>query len=423
MKPCIQPIRAYEDRLIAAAPRRPASGHATTRLGVAAIALALAPSACGGEAAEWDDAAELVRASAALTPPQGWRPWGELPSNPGTTATFAGDPAVCLASLQGVVVLGRDRTTNVYRSLAFRITRYSDDPVWQDIGTRTFASKPACTALDETRFSQPSERSNQIIVLGRNASDNRFYAVPMQADEFQDVDDPCCNPEPPDQPIPLDIWRQIGTAAYASAPAATVAFGKLLVVGRRSDNRLYLHRNTLSAGDNPYSSQNWVPAISVPSLPSGVGAVGDPTIANGTEINGEVWIMTRVTRSNGSNAFYYIFWNNQRFSTWREFSNPSTYIYSDPALEIGSAPGNEWALTLYYRGSRNDPALTHWSMIHQTSTFDGTTFEPVAPVRPTEGDTFLSAPAAVGGATFEGQHYVVAKKSNDRFYASAPVPF
>lgn len=146
-------------------------------------------------------------------------------------------------------------------------------------------------------------------------------------------------------------------------------------------------------------------------------------MTNGTEINSRVWIMTRAVRSNGSYAFYYIFWNNQSFSTWREFSNPSTYIYSDPALEVGSAPGNDWAITLYYRGSGNDPALTGWSMIHQTSTFDGTTFEPVSVVRPTEGDTFLSAPAAVGGGSFEGQHFVVAKKSDDRFYAAAPVPF
>ena len=208
----------------------------------------------------------------------------------------------------------------VYRSMAFRITRYSDDPAWKNIGTRTFASKPACTALDETLFSPPSERSNQVAGVGRNASDNRFYAVAMQADEVQEVEDPCCNPEPPEQPEPLDVWRQIGNATYASAPAATVAYGKLLVVGRRSDDRLYLHSNTLAAGDNPYDSQNWVPAVSVPSLPSCVRAVGDPTMTNGTEINSRVWIMTRAVRSNGSYAFYYIFWNNQSFSTWREFS-------------------------------------------------------------------------------------------------------
>lgn len=385
----------------------------------------IAASACGGEAweADGDGAAEHDTKSAPLTLSQGWRPWSELPSNPGTTATFAGDPAVCLASREGMVVVGRDRSTNVYRTLAFRITRYSDDPTWKDVGVRTFASDPACTALDETRFSAPSERNNQIAVLGRNTSDNRFYAVAMQADEFQDVDDPCCNPEPPDQPTALGVWGQIGQAAYASAPAATVAFGKLLVVGRRSDDRLYLHRNTLASGDNPYDGQNWVPAISVPALPAGLRAVGDPTITNGTEINGQVWIMTRAVRSNGSYAFYYVFWNNQSFSVWREFSNPSTYIYSDPALEVGSAPGSEWAITLYYRGSGNDPGLTGWNMIHQASTLDGTTFEPVSTIRPGEGDTFLSSPAAAGGGSFEGQHFVVAKKSNDRFYASAPVPF
>jgi hypothetical protein len=134
--------------------------------------------------------------------------------------------------------------------------------------------------------------------------------------------------------------------------------------------------------------------------------------------------MTRVRKSNGLYAFHYIWWNGTSFSNWIEFPNTSTYIYSDPALEVGSTPGDDWQLTLYYRGSGNDPGLTGWSMIHQTSTFNGgLSFEPVSVIRPNEGDTFLSAPAAVGGATFEGEHYVVAKKGNDRFYAAAPVPF
>src|SRR5688572_13535778 len=274
-------------------------GPALPKLAIAVALAALGTSACGGEAADAGTISELGSESAALQPPQGWRAWSALGSNPGTTATFAGDPAVCLASLQGAVILGRDHATNVYRSMAFRITRYSDDPVWQNIGTRTFNSKPACTALDETLSSLPSERSNQIIVLGRNSSDNRFYAVPMQADEVQEVEDPCCNPEPPDQPVALDVWRQIGTAAYASAPAATVAFGKLLVVGRRSDNRLYLLRNTLASGDNPYNPANWATAITVPALSSSVTPFGDPAIANGTEINGQVWTMQKVTSSSG----------------------------------------------------------------------------------------------------------------------------
>ena len=62
---------------------------------------------CGAEA---DSSHEpLGSLEQPLQPANGWRLWSLAPNNAGSTATFADSPGVCLATPDGVVIVGEIR--------------------------------------------------------------------------------------------------------------------------------------------------------------------------------------------------------------------------------------------------------------------------------------------------------------------------
>ena len=224
--------------------------------------------------------------------------------------------------------------------------------------------------------------------------------------------------------------HKISETLYASAPGTTVAYGKLLVVGRRTDNnRIALHQNTLSTSTTtPYNSGNWQSAVSAPALPATWTAAGDPAIANTVPFTGVVTLMTRAT-SGGSSRLYYIFWNGSSFqgpvtaNTWERLPTGTTVVRSDPAVEVDLRVG---LATVYIRGATNNGGvITDSNRIFEASGLGPNLWSAFSLVRPEDPDTFssTSSPAAVGNGNFEGQHWVVAKKSNNQFYWSTPVPF
>jgi hypothetical protein len=377
------------------------------------LAALLVALGCGAQGEDFSE--DIDSKEENLQPPEGWRLWSVLPNNSGSTATFADNPGVCLATPDGVVIVGRDSTSNRFRTHTNQ-WRLSSSPAWADFGSTVFASKPACTALDEVR-SPPPTPNNQFAVLGRS-TDNKFYARTGLVDTT--IGD--WPNDPPTQPSVKVHGHKISDDLYASGPGVTVANGQLLVVGRRSNNRIYLHRNTLSTSvTTPYSSSNWQSVLTVPNLPSPWVAAGDPVIANTVPFIGVVTLLTRAT-SAGSNRLYYIYWDGSVFwdgvtiNAWARLPTGSVTVSSDPSIEVDLHVNQA---TVYFRGSS---ASAGSNRIFQASGV-GNLWEAFGVVRPEENDAFTGAPAAVGNGNFEGQHLVVAKKSNNQFYFSTPVPF
>lgn len=391
-------------------------GVAMRVLGCGAL---LGTAGCGADADGNAEALGLIEQD--LNPPSGWRLWSVAPNNSGSTATFADSPGVCLATPDGVVIVGRDATTGRFRTLVNEWRLFSSPP-WADFGTTTFASKPACTSLDEVRQSPPAP-NNQIAVFGRG-TDNKFYARTALVDTT--VGD--WPNDPPTQPAVKLHTHKISDVSYASAPGTTVAFGKLLVVGRRSDNNLIsLHQNTLSTSTTtPYSNSNWQTAVSAPALPTSWVAAGDPVIANTVPFTGVAMVLTRASFGS-SNRLYYIFWNGTSFQgpvsadTWERVPTGTTVVRSDPAVEVDLRTG---MATVFIRGATTSGGMTtNANRIFEASGLGPNLWSAFSLVRQEDGDTFTASPAAVGNGNFEGQHMVVAKKSNNQFYWTTPVPF
>jgi hypothetical protein len=376
-----------------------------------------------------DASEEEETVSSAINPPEGWRVWTTPPNNPGTTATFSDSPAVCLATTEGVAIIGRSSTSNRYRSLTNQWRAYTS-PAWADVGTLTFNSKPACTALDQVSMSPPTP-NKQIAVVGKRdtpgatSTHNKYYVRTMLVDTTQGE-----FASPVSQPTVKVNWTKLSDNVYASGPGTTVAMGQLMVVGRRSNNRIYMYRNTLSSSTtDPYNSGNWQSPLQLPTLPSGWTAAGDPVIANTVPMIGVVTIMTRAT-SFGTNRLYYIYWDGTVFwdgvaiNSWSQVPTGTTVVSSDPSLEVdvgGTTHAN--LATIFIRGATNNGGtITNSNRIFQASGI-GNLWENFTIVRSQDADTFTGTPAAVGSGNFEGWHWVVAKKTNNQFYYSTPVPF
>jgi hypothetical protein len=417
---------------------------------------------CSGEGiALGDGVGETGTLTEALVPNGGaWRGWDRVSdvAEPSQIDNFEGNPAVCIGKTggnDGMLVVGRDPITKGFLSASFWRSwagamaeapgsyppGYWIDaqgkvrkPRWQRLGSSmTFNDDPACTALDEVGVE--SSFNHQLAVAGKykangttSSQDDKYYVRTMIVDLVVE------NPYPGDDPehaTVVDNWVKISDDKYASAPAITVAGGALLVVGRRSNNLLYIHRNFLNTANTtaPYDRNNWEPAIQVPSLPTGWTAQGRPQIVSTVGINGWDTIMVRAA-SGTENRLYYIMWNGSWFTAWMHLQTPGHTVYSDPGLEvdIGSSVESIRAMTVFFRGAKVNAngSLSGRHKIYQSS---GTSFSPQgwSPVRlacPDAPDTFPTntSPSAVGSADLEARHVVVMRRNDNQFAKCTPVP-
>jgi hypothetical protein len=379
----------------------------------AALAGLWSLNSCGGvepTAEELGTSAQKVTAD-----PAGWRQWTPEPSNSGG---WTGGPALCEAltpSGDGYVLVGRSATTNRYRIILRQFFTAATSPA--DISNlTTFNSKPACTSLDGIHTLDSSLWNYQIAVVGKNASNNQFYIKTMKLDT-----EPAFLGDPPTQPTTVVNWISIDGNQYASAPAAAVSQAALLVVGRRSDNRLYLHQNHLFilTPIDPFHNSNWEAVRQLPQLPDGYTAAGDPAIADTLPLNGVVTIVTRATKALAATRLYYNFFDSATgtFQSWAQIpiSPASVTVGSDPAFEVDLGLQ---LTTLYFRSGTNcasQPCRVFQSSGYVnlwgpfTQIYDG---GPAA-------DTFTDTPAALGNLMLEGHHIVTARNSSGQFITNS----
>jgi hypothetical protein len=341
------------------------------------------------------------------------------------TEAFVGSPGGCSTPDSGVLVLGR-KSSNRYR-LYMNKWRAFVNPAWTELGTQTFANKPACSSLDEDPAGIALASANQqFAILGRG-TDNKLYARTMQADKTVSL----VNGNPFVDPPTLKVdWHAINSNAhYASAPAAIVAYGKLLVVARRDDNRLYLHRNTLSTSlTNPYSSTGWSATLQVPALPSPWTAAGDPAIANTNPSGLGAIIVTRATAPGQADTLFQIYWQGvgtQSYfwdsagsqDTW-QFLPTGSYVRSDPSV-VASASVSGGGVTVFVSGSATDP-VTGPTQVYQGTgiSWMWAPFQPIA----SQSLSFGSSPAGIVGDSERCYEVVGRSASNNAFYWSMEAP-
>jgi len=373
-------------------------------------AFVLLASACGGIGP--DATAELGTTSQDVTPdPAGWRAWTPEPTNSGG---WTGGPAVCQAltpSGDGTAIVGRS-TNNRYRISMRQF--FVEATAFADISTfTTFNSKPACTSLDGVHTLDEGLWNYQLAVLGKSASNNQFLIKTMKLDT-----EPAFFGDPPTLPTTVVNWTSINSNAYASAPAAAVSQAALLVVGRRSDNRLYLHRNHLAIllPQTPFDNSSWDPVLQLPALPSGWTAAGDPAIADTQPLIGVVTIVTRATRPGFPTRLYYSLFESaaSTFQAWAQVPiTPSTVsVGSDPALEVDRGLG---LATLYFRSGTN--CATSACRVFQSSGIANLwgEFTQIFDNIAGHSDTFTEAPGAIGDLGLEPHHMVIARDSSGQF--------
>lgn len=438
---------------------------AHARCGALLVASTSALAGCSGDGAELTEVdGKVATVTQALVPNGGnWRGWDRVSdvSTPSQVDEFVGNPAVCIGKTggnDGVLVVGRDPNTNGFMSASFWRTwvggmvepgsfnpnnlppgYWLDEdgnvhkPRWQRLGNMmTFNDDPACTSLDEPGFE--SNINHQVAIAGKykrsgqaSSNDDKYYVRTMIVDlELENG-----YPDDPEHATLVDNWVKISDDTYASAPAIAVAGGALLVVGRRSDNRLYLHRNFLDMSNSaaPYNRNNWEPAIQVPDLPSGWVAQGRPQIVSTVALNGWDTIMVRAMYGN-QRRLYYIMWNGNWWTAWMHLATPDHIVGSDPGLEVDIGGGSDglYAMTVFFRGAQinSNGTLSGRQKVYQTS---GTSFSPQSwsPVRlacPEAPDTFPTdaSPNAVGSADGEARHIVVMRHTDNQFYKCASSP-
>jgi hypothetical protein len=333
----------------------------------------------------------------------GWRDFLALPSQSGG---FAGDSAVCDAyTFQGgFVAFGRSAETGRFRmSITERLIPAT---AWADVGTQQFNAKPGCAPLDGVYDLPQSQWSYQKAIVGKSNFTNQ-YLIRIQK----------LGPSSPIVPETIQNWTSISSSTYSSAPAVVLSThlisgprrGRLAVVGRRSNGRLYVHLNELNDANpgQPFSNSNWQPAAQAPALPSGWSAQGDPAVVDGSIIWNAITIMTRAT-SGSQTRLYGIFWYGPTygFGSWVNMSTLTSG--ADPAISWWNYP----LQTVFVRGSGG--------AIYEADGL-GPGIDPFTALVNDNNSGFVGAPSAAGNLTsWEGNHVVVARRSDNQFYWASP---
>jgi hypothetical protein len=351
-------------------------------LGVVALSLGL--GACAVELSDQD-----IRDVEQLAGP--WEGWLDQPTLNGG---FADSPAI-LSVPAGTGIFGRALggagvTANRYRATFHR----SAPPTsWFELGTSTFASKPAGTTLDASFGVPEAQLTWQYALFGRK-TDNKLYVSTWK------VDSTFPYTSAPTNVIP---WTAVGATTYASAPATALAGGALYLIGRKSDNRIYLRRNFLTGNvAAPINHANWSGEFAAaPNLPAGWVAQGDPAAANGVPINSRIHIFVRAFNAGLNQSRIYRMRFNVVTTTWDAswavIPTTNVTITTDPAAEYD----NEDKITLYLKGN---------GRIYQASEINGV-WQAFTTIN---NNTFVGSPGAVGDVPSPGSHWVVAKKSDNQ---------
>lgn len=383
--------------------------------GTLLLGLAVLLSSCSGDpSASTDGGSEqaLGTQSQALYNAS-WRVWDALPSNPNG---FDGSPALCSAETAtdtgssnggGWALVGQDEGSGRYRLMLYQFfTPYTD---WADLGDRSFSSSPAIANLDGHHSRPLSQWNNQVAVAGRSGWGNRYFIKILKLDnetQLLDPPPPGSNQthEQPEHPTTVMDWTMLDTSAFASSPALAVNYDALLLVGRRSNNRIDLYRNVLDIGDTqaPYDHANWTLVRTLPDLPGGWTAEVDPAIS-ADNTWGYSYVATRARSATGSRTVFYALVSGSWVSQWWQVGPVGAGVGSGPALEVD----HEGVVTMYIRDTNDN--------IYQASTSGG-------PFQIIHADTFVRAPTAMGNSPLEGSHVVVAKKSDGQFWFSGLQP-
>lgn len=361
---------------------------------------------CGADADFQHDVREgdLGSTSRDLRHPGGnadvYRSWSAVQDSNGGE-TFVDDPALC-ASASGFTVVARD-STNRFKTITYQ-TGFTASS-WSSYGTRSFNSKPACASTDAVDSS--GQKAYQIVLAGKDSASNKLYASLGQADNQSDAD--------PVNPDPLTVWAKVSDDVYASGPAVSVGRGRIVVLGRKSDNRLYAHYRTL-----PYNQGSWSGAIQAPALPTGwtlQGAAAAAMTTSGVNLH---TVVVRARNSQNVSRLYFTYFKDTGFVRsatapnldWIEIPTGGvTVSSSDPALEYDTGIGT---LTLYFRSGNH---------LYQSSGLDqGLGGSAFTAVDSQEGHAFTGGPAAIGSADTDSDHAVIARRTNGTIRWNEPIP-
>lgn len=309
-------------------------------------------------------------------------------------------PAVCAGDGSTLLTVSVD-PSNRYRTLQ---SHWFGAPEWGWYGSRTFASKPACTLRE-------SDASGRVgFVLAGKGTDNRIYASAgiMQPGGL-----------PQENPIPAGPFAPVSQTTYTTGGAPALSTGgfveSVVMVFMGDDRRVYAHHRAI-----PYLSNSWSQRVSGPQLPAGWTPVGAPTIIR-LPITQQIFVLARNGAQDRLFETHFFIPPNGSAPYFSNFSGyPVASFVMLPSLgRIDSEPAatfsNVHGTTLYFR--RYEPA-TQTSQIMQTGGYPLGS-NPILPVRPLEGINFTGAPAAVANWAFESQngtHTVVARTTSNQLY-------
>lgn len=406
-----------------------------TFLGLKLLAVAAIAAGCGAQGAA--DGNEAVDSNGAALHYAGWRVWQQTShTNPNG---FADSPGICpfIVSREyqgnGFMIFGRDKDTE--RFVVSILDKQKPWLEWTTVeASPRFNSRPSCAALDELHTAPSANWNNQIALVGRRESssssaNNRYYIQIMLLETSQyNVDYPQASPPAP-PPSVVAEWAQLDSAQYAGSPGSTVVGGHLVVAGRRSDNRIYVHVNPLDTASStaPYDASKWESAVKLAALPVGWTAIGNPNVAQINGTPGECMLTIRAKDSTDFTKVHTYYMNIPKRKqagykldqgTWRTVDVGYVGVGSDVALEFDPRGASNMKTTAYFRATHN--------AIMQAST-DGTNWEAFTKLdgwgNPIDDYTdFESAPVALGNANVEGGHVVVARRADDQFYWAGMFP-
>jgi hypothetical protein len=373
----------------------------------------LGSAACGGESAIEEP--QLQVGTRDLAASEWINGWNSLSRADGSSVAVEGQGVACetrYGSAGGQTMFKKDAANHIV--MAWK--SYSPFTPWTQIGSSsfTFSTEPACATFDGAVDGSNPSRQFAVVAKGSGSANRYWYATWQQGQISTTFG------VPPSSGNLVRDWQLVGTEAFASAPAATVHNGKLLVLGRKSDNQLMMRTYPLNLGNQgdpiafggPWTSNN------LPTLPTGWGAIGDPAIIH-APLPAAAMIVVRAGNGSTTRLYRTTTSNGTSFSTWTQISTTAlgatNPILSDPSIEVGRDRSSTFRYTVYVRASDGK--------VWQSSTNLGTTtFQSFVQIP--FNDVFVEGPFAIGGNLGGDSAHVVFAKGwgSDNIFMTASVP-
>lgn len=298
----------------------------------------------------------------------------------------------------------------------YRILQFADPATagtWDAYGNKQFVSKPACAMRDNGVYRGTAGAG---FVIAGKASDGTIYTA---AGTMAPVSYPQSNGGA------NEVFTAVGSDKYTTGGSPALGGGNeqvgtgsmiaLVVMGTDSQT-IYAYARPL-----PYLSHAWSSRVQGPKLPTGWSAVGAPAIVE-LPITFAIVVHAHNSQTNKEGFFYtYIAANTSPPVFSNAIGSPSSSWAQLPlSLQAGQTVNDDPALT-----SDSTYGLTLWfrsgSQIVETAAATVPTLgtNPPLAIKPADGVSFASAPAATAGVTFEeGQYVVLARRSPDSTGAS-----